>query len=187
MSEIWYIAVEPFDTEAGDRWVGYVEWSGLTHLNRLISLDSILCPPILSEILISDWDHCVNADFLTDYFTDLDYLLTRIPAGVKHHVYAVVKSPSEDLSQWRFDDRFQFMGYDLVDRMSGPSALSNCGGFPEIFQPTDLSSDGLLLSFQEALRIQSELRRLYPHETHADCNIWGIWLMLEASSDRKPM
>lgn len=124
----------------------------------------------------TDWDHCVNADLLTDYFTDLDYLLTRVPADVRHHIYAVIRSPQHEVRDWDPGDRFEFVGYDLIDRRGGPSALSNCGGFPDLFQADDLSEDGLLRSFQQAQQVQADLKRLYPEEPHANCDIWAIWL-----------
>ena len=72
-----YIVTERFDPGRGDDWQKYISWSGLTQLHEVVSLDSILCPKVIDEILPEDWHHIVNEDFMLDYFTDLDYLLQR--------------------------------------------------------------------------------------------------------------
>jgi hypothetical protein len=46
----WFIAVEKFGPADGDAWTKYVEWSGLSQLDELISLDTILCPTLLPDI-----------------------------------------------------------------------------------------------------------------------------------------
>ena len=43
---------------------------------------------------------------------------------------------------------FEFVGYDLVDIQSTASALTNCGGFQEVFSNNELSEKGLLKSHE---------------------------------------
>ena len=66
------------------------------------------------------------------------------------------------------------MGYDLVDVQGSASALTNCGGFPDVFDNHEISSKGLLTSYPRALQVQSELRSKHPDEHHADCHLWAI-------------
>ena len=69
---------------------------------------------------------------------------------------------------------FEFLGYDLVDVQASASALTNCGGFPDVFDKAELSSKGLLTSHARALQVQSELRARYPEEHHANCHVWAV-------------
>ena len=73
---------------------------------------------------------------------------------------------------------FEILGYDLVDVQASASALTNCGGFPEVFENSELSSKGLLTSCTRALEVQSELRRRYPGQPHANCHVWAIFRAL---------
>jgi hypothetical protein len=70
---------------------------------------------------------------------------------------------------------FEFLGYDVVDVHGEVSALTNCGGFPDVFSNSELSRKGLLTSFSRAREVQAELRRRYPDEPHADCHLWAIF------------
>ncbi len=70
---------------------------------------------------------------------------------------------------------FQFLGYDLVDIENSASALSNCGGFPEVFANSELSVVGLLTDFDRAVEVQRTLRTTFPNEIHANCHLWAIF------------
>lgn len=74
----WYTAVEPFDPSFGKNWASYIEWSGLTRLTEVVSLDSSLCPTVLRETTDEDWKHNVHEEEVTRFFHDLDYLLLRV-------------------------------------------------------------------------------------------------------------
>lgn len=54
--------------------------------------------------------------------------------------------------------RFELLGYDLVEVDGSISALSNCGGFPDVFSNDELSRKGLLISHGRAQEVQSKLR-----------------------------
>ena len=69
---------------------------------------------------------------------------------------------------------FEFLGYDLVDVHGSASALTNCGGFTDVFEDSELSSKGLLTSHERALKVQAHLRAKHPKELHADCHVWAI-------------
>jgi hypothetical protein len=70
---------------------------------------------------------------------------------------------------------FQFLGYDVVDQQCIASALTNCGGFPEAFQNSELSQVGLLTNLDRAAEVQRRLRSFYPDHPHAHCNVWAIF------------
>ncbi|HEX7969502.1 MAG TPA: hypothetical protein VF502_14875, partial [Stellaceae bacterium] len=97
-----YIATEPFDPRRGDEWTGYVSWSGPRHVSEIVSLDSMLCPPVLSTIIDADWPHIVNENFMLEYFVDLDYLLTRAGPLAGKNLLCVFRNPQNPLHHRRF-------------------------------------------------------------------------------------
>ncbi|TKD48058.1 MAG: hypothetical protein E5W98_03195 [Mesorhizobium sp.] len=69
---------------------------------------------------------------------------------------------------------FTFLGYDLLDQDVSISALTNCGGFPDVFANTELSDVGLIPDFDRAVEIRDHLRGMHPSEYHANCDLWAI-------------
>ena len=173
--EPWFIATEPFNPSKGEAWTKYVAWSGLTQLNEIVSLDSMLCPTLLPDIKDDYWPHIVNEDFMLDFFVNLDFLLGQLPAVAERNLLCVYRNPSRAPGPPVVPHRFEFVGYDLVDVMAGASALTNCGGFPDVFDNAELSSKGLLTSHTRAFEVQSDLRTKYPDEPHANCHVWAIF------------
>jgi len=177
---IVYTASERFSPENGEAWDRYVAGSGLKHLKEVVSLDAMLCPSALTEIIDADWNYSSGPVSYFGYTPSLDYLLTRFTKSPKNQVLAVVENPSgtEDFD----DERFEFIGYDLIDE-TPISALTNCGGFENAFRPDDLSEYGLVSDYDGALRIKLLLERNYPDEPHASCSIWKIWRMRSNEAD----
>jgi len=162
----WFVATVKFDkTDA--TWAKYIACSGLRQLEEVVSLDSSLCPTVLPDIKPDYWNHIVNEDFMLHFFIDLDYLrgeIASIPAG----------KPSAA----QVPEGFEFIGYDLVEKDSGMSALTNCGGFPKAFSNSELSEKGLLTEHERARTVREALIREYPNEPHADCHLWCIFRCL---------
>jgi hypothetical protein len=175
MIEPWFTAVKTFDPTCSDGWTGYIEWSGLSQLKEVISLDSSLCPSIIMPLRTEDWKHNVHEDGVIDFFHDLDYLLKRVAGMEEINVLAGVLNPWGECATAFGDARFELKGYDLIGL--GMSALTNCGGYPLAFDNAELSSSGLIPDFQRASHIASALRQHYPDDHHADCDIWALWKM----------
>jgi len=170
----WFIATEPFSPGDGAKWSKYISWSGLGHLDEVVSLDPMLCPTVLPTINDEYWPHIVNEAFMLNFFVDLDFLLAQV-SGVKTlNLLCVYRNPLTDIPPPGGKVRFEFLGYDLVDVEGSASALTNCGGFPGAFENSELSSKGLLTSHTRALEVQANLRSMYPEEHHADCHVWAI-------------
>lgn len=169
----WFIATERFDASFGDKWTKYISWSGLSQLEELVSLDTMLCPSVLSEIKDDYWPYIVNADFLLHYFTDLSFLRRQLPDPGDFNLLKVFRNP-EDAPAPDTLGSFYLLGYDLVELNTATSALSNCGGFPEAFENGELNAKGLISSFERAVVIRAALRERYPNEHHADCDVWAI-------------
>ena len=163
--------------EDGISWDNYIEWSKLTHLSELVSLDGML-----NEILVEpdydnpeDWNFIYMADqYQTDFFTTLEYVFKRLKPKDKFNLLTVVISPEEDCKDIKIDN-YEFVGYDLLDQNFTISALSNCGGFDETFLPTDLNDKGLIDEFAKAYDIKKRLLINNPEEHHADTNVIAVW------------
>src|SRR5258706_2093038 len=126
----WFIATETFRPDRGDAWAKYIEWSGLSQLDEVVSLDGMLCPTVLRDTRDEYWPHIVNEDFLLRYFTDLDFLLMQIRDISNFNLLQVVRNPPAGFEPHSGRVAFEFLGYDLVETETFTSALTNCGGFP---------------------------------------------------------
>ena len=174
-----FTAVERFGPVSGETWREFIEWSGLTHLREVVSLDVSLCPSVLGELTDEDWEYNVQEDFLIGLFLDLDYVLNKVGGVGEANILALMRNPSAaDVGSFT-DPRFVFRGFDLVELQTGISALVNCGGFDRAFAPSELSVCGLLTAHARASEVQDALRSEYPVESHADCELWAIWQMTD--------
>jgi len=179
-----YSAVKRFDPACGQRWRDFIDWSGLTQLREVMSLDCILCPNIIQDLTDEDWLYNVQEDFKITLFHDLDYLVKRVAGEGQVNILALLQNPTEEEVHSFSDRRFDFRGFDLVELQTGISALVNCGGFDKAFAGSELSECGLLTDHAHALRVQKHLREEYPDEPHANCDLWAIWQM-KASPESK--
>jgi len=171
----WFIATEQFGPWDGESWERYVRWSGLTHLEEVVSLDPVLCPTVLPEIKDDYWPHIVNEDFMLSFFVDFEFLMQQVSGILKKNVLCVFRNPTNHPGPPSILSEFAFLGYDLVDVEGSASAFMNCGGFPDVFANSELSSTGLLPTHARALEVQTQLRKLHPEEHHANCHVWAIF------------
>jgi hypothetical protein len=173
---VLYTALGCFDKNHNG-WDKYIKYSKLTHLTELVSLDYML-----NELLVEadynskeDWNYVhTYGQFMTGFFTTLDFVLRKTKKNAKFNLLAVVLEPEQDCKDVKIDE-FDFMGYDLPDSGFGNSALSNCGGFNETFIPQDLNHYGLIERYADAYRIKKELLKNNPEEHHADTRVVAIW------------
>jgi hypothetical protein len=172
-----YIVTERFGPGVpGNGWPGFLKWSGLVQMTEVVSLDSLLCGPIVREVLDADWPHIVNEDFMLNYFVDVDYLVERVGHLRDRNLLCVYLNPQFHPGPPPvMNHQFVFEGYDLMETGGGPSALTNCGGFPAAFSGAELSPHGLLSSFDRANEVRRALRQHYPDEPHASCDLWCIY------------
>ena len=177
--EYWYTATETYDNhyEDGSSWTKYIEFSKLSHLTEVVSLDGMLNGLIFEPQRGEggDWDYIIVDDlYETGLFNSLDYVLEKVKAKERFNLLTVVKEPTEKCEKINIPD-FEFVGYDLLDRDYTTSALSNCGGFDETFRPSELNRCGLVDTFDKAYDIRERLFKNNPEEHHADCNVFAIW------------
>src|SRR6266498_2370343 len=170
-----FVAKRCFDPSAGERWARYVAWSGLPQLTELVSLDEILCPTVPEALVAADWEHNVRADYQTSYFRSLEYLRQRVASESRLDILGILQNPLAGEVERVVLPGFEFIGFDLLDVHGDVSALTNCGGFDEVFTGTELSERGLLTDLERAYQIQRGLRALSPAQSHTECHVWAIW------------
>jgi hypothetical protein len=135
----------------------------------------MLCPTVLPITKDSYWPHIVNEDFMLDLFIDLQFLKEELKSVSKYRLLCVVREPDATPTLPPSLSEFDFIGFDLLELITRTSALTNCGGFEGAFTPDDLSPKGLICDYGRARQVQAELRRLYPEEHHAKCEVWAVF------------
>src|SRR5262249_10558786 len=108
------------------------------------------------------------------FFTDFDFLMTQVADIEPKNVLCVFRNPPAQ-PEVSLPADFRFLGYDLMDRDCSISALTNCGGFPDVFANSELSRVGLFTDIRRAVEVQRDLRSLHPTERHADCHLWAVF------------
>ena len=181
---LYYAALRRFDQDNGERWIGYTRWLGRTDLQRIVTLDNMICPAVVRTQSSDDWDFVAREDFMLDFFTDLDFVLRRAAAVSRAMVVAVARDPSDaDLSGFPHPN-FEFAGFDIVDAQFVASALFNANRFPGVFDVSELSAEsGLIPARERAFEIRDTLRRRFPKREDARCFVWAIWRHTEATGD----
>ena len=172
----YYAAIERFDCNNGQRWVEYIRRMDRTDLIRIVTLDSILCPPVVHVESSDDWPFVAKEEFMLDFFTDPDFVLRKTVGHRPSVVVAVARNPSAtDVSGFSHPD-FEFAGFDVVDVQFVTSALFNSNRFPGLFDVSELSPEsGLITSRERAFEIRDTLRQRYPDRDEARCYVWAIW------------
>jgi hypothetical protein len=176
--DIGFTAIKRFGPKDGEAWDKYVQWSGLTQLIEVISLDHTLCPNFFRdhEIVDADWTN-LKYEGKVDIYRDPDYLRDRIGTNCSNYrIIAVAKNPL--VPEGFSDSHFEFVGYDLIEDYTTISALTNCGGFPDVFRNEELSEFGLITNYERAVEVQRLLREYHPEEPHAICDLYAIWRSL---------
>lgn len=181
MIEPLFIATERFDPSDGEGWQKYSAWAKIPSLTEVVSLDLSLCPRLIGEISDEDWNHIVNADFRLHYFYHLDYLMTRIKDIPGRNVLGLYRNATMHIDKVPGNGDFRFLGYDLIEEQTRISALTNCGGFPDVFDNEELNCFGLLGKFERASEVRSLLKEKHPEEPHANCELYAVWRLNEKS------
>ena len=168
-----FTACQKFDSQFGDSWSRYIEWSGFHHIDELVSTDSILCPSLIDNLVDVDWKFNIPADNLVYFFRDYEYLKQRVSYDpARHNLLAVTVRPAQTPG---VIDGFEFCGYDILDSHDSISVLTNCGAFPSIYTAGDLNRFGLVTDLGRVTQIAEKIREANPDDHHCcDCRVWGI-------------
>jgi len=175
-----FIATERFDPSDGEKWQKYCDWAKIPGLVEVVSLDSMLCKRLINKIQDEDWLHIVNENFRLAYFYDLDYLMQRVQDIPRKSILGLYRNPELHIEVAPGPGVFGFVGYDLIEEQTQISALTNCGGFPDVFGNDELNHFGLIYSFTRACEVRRLLARSYPEDPHADCELYALWRLNES-------
>lgn len=179
MPKSLFIATERFDPSDGAKWEGYCQWAKIPGLLEVVSLDTMLCPHLITKFLDEDWNHMVLEDFRLDYFYDLDYLTRRVRDLPKRNILGLYRNPEAHIVNAPAPGAFDFIGYDLIEEQTQISALTNCGGFPDVFHNDELNRFGLIGGFDRTSEVRHRLAERHPKESHAQCEMYAIWRLNE--------
>jgi len=174
-----FIATARFDPLDGAAWTKYYEWAKIPALREVVSLDCSLCERLVTDFTDEDWQHVVQEDFRLSCFHHLDYLLCRVRGKSRRNVLGLYRNPEAHITKAPATDGFAFIGYDLIEEQTQISALTNCGGFPDVFSNKELNACGLIASFERATEVRQLLAEKHPEEPHAQCEMYAIWRMNE--------
>lgn len=168
--DMGFVAVETFYPRQN-----YINWSRLFQVEQVVSIDCMLCPRVFEY---SDKEFC-HYVWLGHYFVyrDLDWLLSKLDNKTDMQILALIREPEMDCRAYVNDERLKFYGYNLLEDGTSISALTNCGGFDDVFLPSEISKFGLIEDYEKAKHIQTKLKENYPNEAHAHCALWAIWRM----------
>lgn len=173
-----FIATERFDP-TDEAWQKYFEFADIPALTEVVGLDGSLCNRVIVELLEEDWRHVASVDCEPLYFQDLDYLLNRVQSVKRRNILGLYRNPETEITKVPATLDFRFMGYDLIDEQTHISALTNCGGFPDVFQNAELNCFGLISKFERAIQVKKMLAETHPEEAHAQCAMYAIWRLNE--------
>ncbi len=172
MSPWFYIACKRFSLHI-ESWENYIQFSGFRHIKELVTADQILCPNLVEEITREDWNHNVQADNRINWFSDYLYLKNRVNFDhTKHNILAIREHPTVYADPPPY---FENCGFDILDSFDSISVLTNCGQFPDIFNPDEVNDYGLIDDLARAIDIADSLRRIHFDDPHCkDCKVWQI-------------
>lgn len=173
MSQWLFTLRERFRPGISAGWDKYLSFSQFAHIRELVTLDSIMCPQVITELCDEDWNHNVHEDYRTHLFRNADYLLTRPPVDPRRRQVLAIRERPDGAEA--VPPGFARCGFDIVDAFNDISCLTNCGPIPEAFAPSQVNDYGLLPDVETARAVRDAMRRLQPEDPHlGQCEVWLI-------------
>ena len=168
-----YKVVKQFKKEDDiEKWHPYMNFSGLNQIEAFCSLDGMLNYSLFTPDSVEDWDNCVKEDYKIDMITNLAYakaVAERYPGA---HIFGLIIDPQ----QAETPREGQLLGYDILDYDYAISLLTNCGGFPDLFDNSRINRFGLLDDLAEAYAVRDKLRVGYANDPHAGaCEVIAVF------------
>jgi hypothetical protein len=171
-----YTARNKFTKEM-DGWSEYIKFSMLFQADEIVSLDGSLNESVFEYDINNELDfkYGIIIDMcVTNCYSNFNHVINRTIQNSNFNFLALTFEPKDDSSLISIEN-FSFIGFDLMDKSHGNSALTNCGGAPDVFEDNELNMFGLLDNFDRAKTIQKELYLTCPEDFHSDTNLWAIW------------
>lgn len=168
---MFYKVVNQFGPRDGEAWVKYLEFSKLYQITDFCSFDSILNNDVFTPSTEEDWNNCINENFKINIITNLAYARRIQSKNSNSRIFGVIIDPSVNKAYG--DD---LLGFDIIDGFCSNSLLTNCGGFPDIFNTDMINQYGLLNDIKSAYEIRDRLRAKYHNDSHAaECEVWAVF------------
>lgn len=180
MIKALFTAREKFDPADGESWLNYYAFAKIPALREVVSLDHLVNPHLIDDLMDEDWKFIANAGYGLWFFSDFNYLLSRTPLIQRRNILGVYRNPSEHINLAPAAG-FIFHGYDLLDESTEISALVNCGGFPDVFSNDELNAFGLIGNYHRANEVHKSLIQRHPDEHHAHCQLYAVWRLKETN------
>lgn len=169
---MYYKVVNQFKKSSDlENWNNYMSFSGLHQITDFCSLDSNLNDSVFKPLTNENWENCVNSDFQIEFITTLEY--ARIISGRNpgSRIFGLIINPS-DKNIMNLDN---LLGFDILDAYFSNSLITNCGGFPDVFDNSIVSSFGLLDNVVLTYSIRDKLREKYIENDHAKgCEVVAV-------------
>ncbi|MCL2462747.1 MAG: hypothetical protein FWF44_08790 [Defluviitaleaceae bacterium] len=141
----------------------YEEFSMIFNKHEIITYDILLCNSTNSRYgEVQNLTGLVGVSLKTD-----------------EQIIAYYENPNESYESHYPGDGFEFCGYDLCEKMTGISAITNCGGdFEKAIPYNELNQYGLIGTYESVRKSHDALISLYPSDNHANCEIYELWRKL---------
>lgn len=168
-----YKVVKQFKKEDDiEKWHSYMNFSGLTQIEAFCSLDGMLNYSLFTPQSVEDWDNCVKHNYMIDMITTIEYakvVAARYPGA---RIFGLIIDPQKT----EMPKEGQLLGYDILDYDYAISLLTNCGGFPDLFDNSRINRFGLLDNLTETYAIRDKLRVVYADDPHASaCEVIAVF------------
>ena len=169
--KMMYKVVEKFGPDSGAKWTDYIKWTGLHHLRRFDSVDSMLRPTFFSPGSTEDWANCVNEDYKLDLITNLEYANKVLSKYDNAEIVGVEIDVKEG-----YIAGDGFLGYDIIDEYCSNSLITNCGSDSHPFDRSIIKDNGLIHDLKDASRAKEQLIADPAGDSHsAACTVWAIY------------
>lgn len=170
-----YFLRKRFSPQLEKAWLDYTSWAKIPSLEEIIGLDARLNPELPENFSDADEEaYELTDDHQIGYFSDLNHAIDLAKNDADTTLLAAYRNPDHEI-KLPPSTNFHFIGYELLEDTTETSALTNCGGFPAIFQNSELNRYGLIENFQRAREIQQLLSETFEHEPHAQCTLYSLW------------
>jgi hypothetical protein len=154
-----------------DSWKAYMEFSGLEQVTDFCSLDSSLNDSVFEPESNEDWNNCVNEDYKTEFITNLDYAKQVQRKNPGSQIFGLIIDP-QNSGEYEQD---RLLGFDIVDGYFSNSLLTNCGGYPDIFENEAINQYGLIDEIDKAYAIRNRLRMVNADSHAEDCEVIAVY------------
>jgi len=162
MDFVYYITKRFYPTKE------YDSFSIVKNRKEIVTMDICLCQQVNFDIYYNEFYGKTNE---LSYFDDYK---------LKHdeQVLRFIEEPNVDVQNLNMNDQFIFCGYDLIEKATEISAVTNCGDWYPLDFTDFLNEYGLINNLENCKKVKKDLKTFFSYDDHADCNIFALWRRL---------